>query len=672
MQKFLAELKRRNVYKVAVAYAVVAWLLIQLASILFPTFEAPAWVMKVFIAAVALGFPLALILAWAFELTPEGIKRADDVAAYESIAPKTGRGLMLIVGIVGALALGLLLFQFSRARSGEAARVNPVTALRAVIPEKSIAILPFESLSEDKANAFFATGVQDEILTRLAKIADLKVISRTSTQRYKSAPENLPEVGRQLGVAHILEGSVQKAGDQVRINVQLINVATDAHLWAETYDRDVKEIFQVQSDVSERIASALEAKLTGRERQQIAAIGSTNPAAYEAYLRGLALDTAQSESDTERAREFFQQAVALDPSFARAWAALANREAWKYFAESKTPEQLARAQRAADTAMRLQPDASESHLAAGSVFYYCLQDFDRALAEFTQARERAPGNANAIAMIALVKRRQGRLEESIQISHEAANLDPRNTDVWMNLGRSQRGAQRFREARSMFDRALAILPGDVFIEAEKAESYLGEGDLENAEKALTRLPLRYSSRAFDKFMTLLVFQRNFSAAVKLISDELEGGKIEADEVSWARFDLALLQVAMGDAAAAKSELEEARRRFETRRQESDSSLDVSAALLTVTACLADRNGVEREAELLLRTTAKDLWRLPHSEEFVGRAFALLGDADRAIPHLERALTMPSQEGLTPAYLRLHPVWDRIRDDPRFVKLAQGR
>ena len=280
-ENFLAELKRRNVYKVAVAYAVVMWLLIQAASIVFPAFEAPAWVMKVVIALVALGFPVALILAWAVELTPEGMKRTENVGPNEFIPQWSARKFAALIVSLAVIAAGLLLFQLFRSKSASPAGAAPT-------PEKSIAVLPFENRSEDKANAYFADGIQDEILTRLSKIADLKVISRTSTQHYKSAPENLREIARQLGVAHILEGSVQKSGDAVRVNVQLIKAANDSHLWADTFDRKLTDIFSVESEIAKAIADQLRAKLTGPEEQVIAAKPTDNPEAYDAYLRGLA------------------------------------------------------------------------------------------------------------------------------------------------------------------------------------------------------------------------------------------------------------------------------------------------------------------------------------------------------------------------------------------------
>jgi TolB-like protein/Tfp pilus assembly protein PilF len=663
MSSFFSELKRRNVYKVAVAYAVVAWLLIQAASILFPTFEAPPWVMKVVVVIIAIGFPIALIIAWAFEMTPEGMKRTENIAPDEKIPQWSRRKFAALVVSVAVVAGALLLFQLSRNPASNPA--NPASPER--VMDKSIAVLPFASLSEDKANAYFADGIQDEILTRLSKIAELKVISRTSTQQYQSKPGNISEIGKQLGVAHILEGSVQKAGESVRVNVQLIKADGDVHVWAETYDRKLMDVFAVESEVAERIAASLEAKLTGREKQQLAQVPTQNADAYDAYLRGLGLSTSQGEQEIEQSRKFFRRAVDLDPQFALAWAALATQEAFKYFAAHKTTEQLAAAQTAMETAVRLQPESSESHAAAGSFYYYCLQDFDRALAEYKKARELSPSNAVAIGMTGLVKRRQGRLDETVELLLEATGLDPRNTDLWVNLGRSHRGARRFKEARAMLDRALAILPGDDAIIAEKIETYLGEGDLEGAEKILQGIKLDLKSESFENSVGLLVLRRDFAGAKAKLSEHLHD---EASPVRQmiARLDLAILQAITGDLAAAQPVLEELRAQFDTQRKQGDRTLELVDAIIDISAVLGDRATVEREAEPMLQATARDRWRWPHSHRVVGRAYAWLGDAGRALPHIEKALE-PSPQGLTPAYLRLDPVWDKIRSDARFQKLA---
>src|SRR2546428_6413639 len=319
LRNFVSELKRRNVYKVAIAYAVVAWLLIQIATQVFPFFEIPNWAVRLIVLVIIVGFPIALIIAWAFELTPEGLKRtevADELAKKSS----RNRAWIYVVIIAGAISVSLFFLGRYTATSKQSGSAE--------LPAKSIAVLPFESLSEDKANAYFADGIQEEILTRLAKIADLKVISRTSTQQYQSKPGNLFEIAKQLGVANILEGSVQKAADQVRVNVQLIQVASDSHLWADTYDRKLVDIFGVESEIAKAIAESLQAKLTGGEQQALAVKPTNNSEAYDAYLRGLALEArASSPNDSLKVIGFYERSVQLDPAFALAWARLSRANA---------------------------------------------------------------------------------------------------------------------------------------------------------------------------------------------------------------------------------------------------------------------------------------------------------------------------------------------------------
>src|SRR5438270_11810249 len=319
---FFAELKRRNVYKVAIAYAIVAWLLIQAASILFPTFEAPPWVMKVFVAVIVLGFPFALILSWAFEITPEGIKRESEVEGDKSIAAHTGRKIVGVTIVLAVIAAGLLAFQLLRSKSAQTTVVAPAPASSATIasvaiPEKSIAVLPFENLSDEKSNAYFSEGIQDEILTRLSKIAALKVISRSSTQKYKSTPDNLRDVGKELGVANLLEGSVQKIANAVHVNVQLIRAATDEHLWAESYNRKLDDVFEVEGEVASAIADQLNAKLSGTEQKAVSVKPTQNTAAYDAYLRGLSIEHNEYSYEAyQRTARTYAEAVHLDPNFA--------------------------------------------------------------------------------------------------------------------------------------------------------------------------------------------------------------------------------------------------------------------------------------------------------------------------------------------------------------------
>ncbi|MGH7937056.1 MAG: tetratricopeptide repeat protein, partial [Bryobacteraceae bacterium] len=325
---FFSELKRRNVYKVAVAYVVVAWLLLQAASIFFPAFEAPPWVMKVFIVIILLGFPAALVLSWAFEITPEGIKLESEVDPDESITPRTGRRIVGITIALAVIAAGLMTFQMLRPKSpalGGSTGARPTSSPpEPAIESKSIAVLPFDNLSHDPDNAYFSEGIQDEILTRLAKIGDFKVISRTSTEKYKSAPENLREIARQLGVANILEGSVQKAGEEVRVNVQLINALNDAHLWADTYDRKLTDIFAVESEIAKTVAETLQAKLNGRAERELASRPTENPEAHQLYLKGRYFWNKRSTANLRKSIDYFQQAIDLDPNYALAYAGLGD------------------------------------------------------------------------------------------------------------------------------------------------------------------------------------------------------------------------------------------------------------------------------------------------------------------------------------------------------------
>src|SRR5881296_932803 len=422
-RNFFGELKRRNVYKVAVAYAVVAWLLIQIATQVFPFFEIPNWAVRLVVLLLIIGFPVALVLAWAFEITPEGIKRTEEVDHSQPTTHRTGRTLDFLIIAVLLVIIGVFAYQ----RFGLSQKTSVSVS---AIPEKSIAVLPFENRSRDPDNAYFADGIQDEILTRLAKIADLKVISRTSTQHYKSAPENLSEIARQLGVAHILQGSVQKSGDAVRVNVQLIKAADDSHLWADTFDRKLTDIFSVESQIAKAVADQLRAKLTGREEQEIAAKPTDNVEAYDAYLRGLAytLKTADTPTNALGAQKYLREAVRLDPNFALGWALLSYVDAASYRNQALQPTVALReeARQAAETALTLQANLGEALHAKGYYHYACLKDYDTAVRYFEQARQLLPNSSQIPAGLAYVERRRGQWDRSESYFNEAERLDPRN------------------------------------------------------------------------------------------------------------------------------------------------------------------------------------------------------------------------------------------------------
>jgi len=656
---FFAELKRRNVYKVAIAYGIVAWLLIQAGSILFPTFEAPPWVMKVFVAVVALGFPVAIILAWAFELTPEGIKRSEDV----DLAQRRSRGRAWIyVALIGA-TMSVVLFFVGRytGRKGEAP--SPT--------EKSIAVLPFENLSEDKSNAYFAEGIQDEILTRLSKVAELKVISRTSTQKYKSAPANLREIAQQLGVANVLEGSVQKAADQVRVSVQLINALNDSHTWAETYDRKLIDIFQAESDIAQKIASALEAKLTGKEKAAISHRGTDNPQAYDAYLRAIALRSSQSKDDEIRAIEFCRQAVALDPNFADAWSELAVHESSRYFFPEHTDAQKERARAAAETALRLAPELPDAQGAMGLYYYYCEQDYDKALAQLEQARATAPNDWKHLAASSLVKRRQGKLDEAIALQKQAAELDPLNIDIWTNLARSYRGRRKLDDAAAMLDRALAIAPNDAALRADKAEIYIAGGDFDKAENLLRDFPVGLPVPHSGLVIDLLVYRKQYDEAARTITADLKMEKAPLF-VAIGHNKFAFVQFLKGDTGRANELWRQAEQEFKTLREHGESGALLSEQMIEIEAWLGKHEEFEREADRVAQIRQNDKWTFPRAEEARARGYGIFRDADRAIPLLERVLHETAADALTPAYLRVDPLWDGIRNDPRFKKLADTK
>jgi adenylate cyclase len=451
---FFAELKRRNVYKVAVAYAVVSWLLIQIATQVFPFFEIPNWAVRLVVLVLIAGFPVALVFSWAFEITPEGIVRETDVGTGKSITHHTGKKIVAITIVLAIISAGLLAFRlfgpkFVSPRQSE----GP-----AAVPEKSIAVLPFESLSEDKSNAYFAEGVQDEILTRLAKVADLKVISRTSTQHFNSAPENLPQIAKQLGVAHVLEGSVQKANDQIRVNVQLINALTDAHLWADTFDRKLTDIFAVESEIAKTIADTLQAKLTGSEKTAMLKKPTENSEAHELYLKGRHFWNLRTEANIKKALEYFQQAIEKDPSYALAYTGLADcYSIIPNYADRPPKEDYARGLAAAHRAIELDDSLAEAHTALANALGANLQ-FSAAEAEFKRAFALDPNYASAHQWYGEMLQSLGRFDESIAELQRARDLDPLSLIISTILASVYYSAGRNEEALQQLQRAFDLDP----------------------------------------------------------------------------------------------------------------------------------------------------------------------------------------------------------------------
>ncbi len=450
-KNFFAELKRRNVYKVAIAYGVVAWLLMQVASQIFPFFEIPNWAGRLVVLLLVIGFPVAVILAWAFELTPEGIKRTESADELPKKSARN-RAWIYVVIVAGAISVSLFFFGRYTATSKQSGLTES--------PAKSIAVLPFENLSRDPENAYFAEGMQDEILARLSKIADLKVISRTSTQKYKSAPDNLREIAKQLGVANILEGSVQKAVDQVRVNVQLINALNDTHLWGDIYDRKLTDIFAVESDIAKTIADTLQAKLTGAEKQMIAAQPTSDTTAYELYLKGRLLWSKRGGDNIRQAIAFYEQAIERDPNYALAYAGLAEDYVTLPFYTSTVPrEAYQKAKTAALKALQLDDKLAEAH--AGLAFVLCTGDLDIAgsISEFQSAIALNSNYATAHQWYGyLPLTASGRFDEAIAEGKRSVELDPLLPIINTNLGTDLIYARRYDEALAQLRKTLEIDP----------------------------------------------------------------------------------------------------------------------------------------------------------------------------------------------------------------------
>jgi TolB-like protein/Flp pilus assembly protein TadD len=673
---FFTELKRRNVYRAAVAYGVVAWFLTQLTTQVFPFFEIHNAAIRFVVIALALGFPIAMCLAWLYEFTPEGIVRSEDL---DPVTARKGRRLtgrildFVIIGVL-LLVIAMLIYQRfqSRTETGE------------TIPQKSIAVLPFENRSEDKTNAYFADGIQDEILTRLSKIADLKVISRTSTQHYKSAPENLREIARQLGVANIVEGSVQKNGDSVRVNVQLIKAANDSHLWADTFDRKLSDIFSVESEIARSIADQLRAKLTGQEEQAIAAKPTDNPEAYDAYLRGLAfaMKSESTPANALGAQKYLRQAVQLDPKFALAWAELASAEAFGYATLNLQPTAALREEirHAAETASSLQPDLAEALFATGEYHSNCLKAYDTAAGYFEQARQLLPNSGRILQELARAARNQGRWDQSDLYFDEAERVDPRNVAMLTQRAFSHIARRRFPEGLRKLDQVLNITPDDPYASALKGAVALMEGDLAKAAALLAPL---HPNPDQTQVLEIQIYHAILTRRTAQIIVRLKEALAEPDPAlgylnGQLRFCLGWAQEVAGQHAEAKETWRETRSELELFLKEQPENWSVISDLALTNACLGDKVTALALAERVVAENPmeKNTNIAPRTIETFARVAARTGETDRAITALTQLLSTPGGGRfriplpLTPALLRLDPMFDPLRNDPRFQKLCE--
>ena len=688
---FFAELKRRNVYKVAVAYAVVSWLLIQVATQVFPFFEIPNWAVRLVVLLLILGFPVAVILSWAFEITPEGIKRESEIDPNESITAHTGRKIIGLTIVLAVIASGLLAFQLLRSKAGTSQRevssgeakeeARPVrgesstAAESSPVPEKSIAVLPFDNLSDDKSNAYFAEGIQDEILTRLSKIAALKVISRTSTQKYKSTPDNLREVGKQLGVATLLEGSVQKISNAVHINVQLIRAATDEHVWAESYNRKLDDVFGVEGEVASAIADQLNTKLSGTEKKAVTDKPTQNTAAYDAYLRGLAIEHNDYSYDAfGQAARAYVQAIQLDPKFAIAWARLCVIRSFLYFNGVAPIENTADSvKEAADRAMALAPEAGESWIAVGAYRYRVQRDFQAAFAAYQEALKRLPNNSFVYQYLGIVQRRLGQWQEAEVNYKKALELDPRDVGLLNDMGNEfYFYLRRFDDGYAMLDRALQIAPDSASARANEVDLLQAQGRLEEADHELARIP----EDATDYWVVSArgnqaLYKRQYDEAAKVFERKINSRPADQPPDF---FDKSFL-VNLGYCYEWMGNSEEARKVFTravqaikpTPQTEVLPDANGTPTILALAyAGLGDKEKALAQAQQALKDYASDAVFKPTAEITLAQIKAHFGDRDAAIAALPHLLEVPA--GLNMATLKLDPLWDPLRKDPRFAKL----
>jgi len=639
MRNFFAELKRRKVYRVAISYAVIAWLVVQIDTQVFPFF-APTWVVKLVIVLVVLGIPVALVLSWIFDFTPEGIKRTEDQPAFRPSS----------------------------------------------VPEKSIAVLPFENLSDDQQNTYLADGIQDDILSNLAKIADLKVISRTSVRQYRGVERNLREIGAALGVAHILEGTVRRAGNRLRVNAQLINARTDAHIWADTFDREITDLFVLQSDLAERIAAALRANLSPEEKASMQMHPTADLDAYDLYLRARDLFRWSGSGDPKEngdiALRLLEDALSRDPNFALAHALASRFHGELYwFGYDRTRDRLAKARTEAETALKLRPELGDARLALAYYYYFGGRHYDLALKELEFARQATPNDAEIWDAIGAIERRRNRWDEAVAYFERARQLDPRNPSVIWNLGETYTSLRRYDEADRLFAHGLQVHPNaHLFSLACATHELKQDGNPAPLEAALKNMPPDFNPGGSVTTVAVRValMQRDPDQATKLLESsgltELNDGGIGgiANAIDGYTFPRtwyeAWIARQRGDTDAATRAFEAARLTVEHDARICSSDDKSLCILGLIDAGLGRKKDAIAEARRAteLLPISKDAFDGPIMATNLAVVYALTGETDLAIDQLEQVLRLPN--GPTQGLLKAEPEWDSLRGDPRFQAL----
>ena len=661
MTSFFEEVKRRKVYRVAAAYIIAAGGIIQLASATFPAWELPPWSLRLVILLLLVGFPIALILAWAFDITPQGIRTTPDTAA-----PRTRRRrnviMLIATGVVISAATGFFLL--------------PRVAAHKV--DKSIAVLPFENLSDEKENAYFADGIQDDLLTNLSKISDLRVISRTSVMQYRGRPTNLRDIGKALGVSNILEGSVRRSGNKVRVNVQLIDANTDEHVWANDYDRDVTDVFELQSDLAREIANALQAKLSPAEKSQMTQKPTENGEAYLAFVQ--AHDLSCEVEDFEKLKQseqLYQRAIELDPNFALAIARYSQLESWIARDFDRAPERREKARALAERALELQPGLPEAHLARGYSYYWGDNNYGAALKEFEIAKQGLPNESEVYLAIGAIQRRQGKWAESTANMEKAVSLNPKDWWSLQNLTHNYTMLRDFAKANQTIDRALALNPASLGPwEVKSKLAVFGKGDFSVAEKAFETVKsfpmtneqkLKVRSDRANVFLLERRYSEGLNEAESLPDDQLAA---YPDHLWGKYFGIGFARKGLHDEPGARAAFLKAKSIAEDNLKKSPNSADAHLQLAKALAQLGEKEVALAEAQHAseLLPESKDAFGGAEIAAGVAEVYAILGDNDRVIDVLDGLLTRPSS--ITAQGLKINPIWDPVRGDPRFQALIE--
>jgi len=659
MSSFFEEVKRRKVYRVAIAYVVASWALAQSLAQVLPVFDIPNSVIRTVIAVMLVGFPVALVLAWVFDVTPQGIKTTPTVASPKQVR----RNIAMLIAAGVAISAGVGFFVLPRAFARKI--------------DKSIAVLPFENLSDEKENAYFADGIQDDVLTNLSKIGDLKVISRTSVMPYRGKASNVREIGKALGVATILEGSVRRIGNRVRVNVQLINADTDEHLWAEDYDRDLTDVFAIQTDLARKIASELQAKLSPSEKAQFERKPTENGEAYLAFVEAHNLSCAFEEFDKlKQGEQLYERAIELDPKFALATARYSQLESWIVHTFDPTPARREKARTLAERALDLQPGLPEAHLALGYSYYYGDNNYDAALTEFEIAQRGLPNESEVYLALGAIQRRQGKWTESTASLEKSVSLNPK--DIWAlkTLTENYAMLRNYDAANKTIDRALALDPMALEPLAFKCKLAIAEkGDFSVAEKAFEALKsvpmtneqkLRTAGSRVDVFLLERKYKEGLQVAESLPDEQIAALFHEA--LGGKYYYIGFARKALQDDAGARAAFLKAKTVVEEDLKRSSDAPQIRIQLAKVLAYLGERDSAlaqaQRATELL--PESKDAFGGPEITEELAHVHAVLGNNARAIEILDRLLSRPS--AVTVEGLKVNPIWDSLRNDPDFQAL----